>query len=246
MQPACKDLSVIPGTTYRDTIRIMQPEFVYRDITSIAGAPVRLTVPSHGLTFDWPVWVRGVQGMTDLNREPIRQLPHKAKLISADVIEINSLSAAGLRASGGQIIYRAPVNLSEASIVMTISRGELLVLTLALGAGLAVTAPGTISRVLTAAQTALLTGDDLTYTLDVTYAGPTLTRYFTGSIGEGCAGNCSDPQILTVGEQGAPGVGSAELSADPNNRLKFGSDRKLYVSDDLIPDPFNYYILAKG
>ncbi|MEQ7921133.1 hypothetical protein ABQX22_18190 [Xanthomonas sp. WHRI 1810A] len=53
-------------------------------------------------------------------------------------------------------------------------------------------------------------------------------------------------EVVTVGEQGPPGVGAADVSSDPNNRLTFGSDQKLYVSDDLTPDPLNYYILAKG
>jgi hypothetical protein len=53
-------------------------------------------------------------------------------------------------------------------------------------------------------------------------------------------------EVITSGEQGPPGVGAADISSDPNNRLTFGSDQKLYVSDDLSPDPLNYYILAKG
>jgi hypothetical protein len=246
MQPARQDLPVTPGTTYRDTVRIMQPEFAYHAITGIEGAPVQITVPGHGLASDWPIWVRGVQGMTELNRDPTRQLPHKAKVLSADALEINAMSAAGLRPLGGEVIYRRPVNLAEAAAAMTVYQGGLPLFTLALGSGLSIPAPGTIQRVLTAEQTALLIGENLTYALDVTYAGPTVTRYFTGAIGSGCTSCDGDPEVLTIGEQGPPGVGAAEISADPNNRLSFGSDLKLYVSDDLIPDPLNYYILAKG
>ena len=63
MKPAAIDLEIIPGTTYRDTVRLMQPAFVYLPITAIAGTPsgVRLAV-EHGLAGDWPVWVRGVVG----------------------------------------------------------------------------------------------------------------------------------------------------------------------------------------
>ncbi|WP_268797507.1 hypothetical protein [Pseudomonas huanghezhanensis] len=53
-------------------------------------------------------------------------------------------------------------------------------------------------------------------------------------------------EVITAGEQGPPGINAADISSDPNNRLTFGSDQKLYVSDDLSPDPLNYYILAKG
>ncbi|WP_282346472.1 hypothetical protein [Pseudomonas sp. PS01301] len=247
MQPARQDLPVVPGATYRDTIRIMQPVFVYRDITGIGGAPVVLQVPDHGLASDWPVWVRGVVGMPDLNREPQRQRPHAAKRIGDDTIEINALSAVDLRPKGGQIIYRKPVDLSGALVSMEIHRADDLVLVLGIGTGLRVAAPGTIERVLTSSQTELLTGDDLTYTLDVIYAnGPTITRYFTGTVGKSTCCEPSEQQIVTTGEQGPPGLGAAELSTDPNNRLTFGRDLKLYVSDDLIPDPLAYYILAKG
>lgn len=247
MQPARQDLPVVPGATYRDTIRIMQPVFVYRDITGIAGAPVVLQVPVHGLASDWPVWVRGAVGMSDLNREPQRQWPHTGKRLDDDTIEINALSAADLRPKGGQLIYRKPVDLSAALVSMEIRRGDDLVLLLGIGTGLRVSAPGTIERVITASQTELLTGEDLTYALDVIYAnGPTITRYFTGTVGKPTCCELGEQQIVTTGEQGPPGLGAAELSTDPNNRLTFGRDLKLYVSDDLIPDPLAYYILAKG
>lgn len=207
MQPARQDLPVIPGATYRDTIRIMQTVWVYRDIVGIAGAPAVLTVLGHGLDSDWPVWVRGVQGMPDANREPERQLPHIAKLLTVDTLEINSLSAAGLRPLGGLLIYRSPVDLTGASAEMTIWRGADAVLVLSQGTGLSISAAGTIERVITAEQTALLVGDDLTYTLDVTFAGPTVTRYFAGALGgPGCGGR-ADGVILTTGEQGPPGIG---------------------------------------
>jgi hypothetical protein len=246
MQPARQDLPVIPGATYRDTIRIMQPVWVYRDITGISGSPAVFTVPGHGLESAWPVWVRGVQGMPDANREPDRQLPHIGKFLTAETLEINTLSAAGLRPTGGQLIYRRPVDLSESLAAMTIWRGDEPVLVLTQDDGLSVTAAGTIERVLTAEQTALLVGDDLTYTLDITFAGPTVTRYFTGAVGGTNCGACAGDTIVTLGEQGPPGIGAAEISADPNNRITFGTDLKLYVADDLIPDPLAYYILAKG
>lgn len=47
------------------------------------------------------------------------------------------------------------------------------------------------------------------------------------------------------GAPGKPGVGAAEVSSDPNNRLEQRNDG-LYVSNDLTPDPLAYYILAKG
>ncbi|MBC2676922.1 hypothetical protein [Pseudomonas baltica] len=181
MQPARQDLPVVPGATYRDTIRIMQPVFVYRDITGIVGAPVVLQVPDHGLASDWPVWVRGAVGMPDLNREPFKQLPHRARRLSADSLEVNSQSAVGLRPSGGQLVYRPPVDLTDATAVLTIFSGADALFVLGEGAGLEVTAPGTIARTLTAAQTLLLAPGGMTYTFDLLFPGGVVTRYFTGA-----------------------------------------------------------------
>jgi hypothetical protein len=182
MQPARQDLSVTRGTTYSDTVRIMQPEFVYRDITGISGSPALLNVPAHGLDAAWPVWIRGVAGMPDLNREPFRQLPHRAKRIDADTLEINSLSAHDLKPSGGQLIYREPVNLTDATAAMNVYRGGDLLFALGIDAGLALTTAGTIIRAMTAVQTALLAGEGLHYTFDVIYGGVTVTRYLEGTI----------------------------------------------------------------
>jgi hypothetical protein len=180
MQPAFQDLPVIPGTTYRDTIRIMQPEFVYRDISSVSGAPVLLTAIAHGLEGAWPIWVRGVQGMPDLNREPFKQLPHRAKVIDADTLEVNALSASGLMPVGGQLIYRRAVDLAEAAPVMRVYRDAELLFSLGVGTGLTITTAGSVTREITPAQTALLTGEGLHYAFDVAYGAVTVTRYCQG------------------------------------------------------------------
>ena len=189
MQPARQDLPIVPGTTYRDTVRLMQPEFVYRPVAGISGAPVRLSVEDHGLASDWPVWVRGVQGMPSINREPPNQLPWRARRIDEDTLEINQLSAAVLNPVGGELVYKLPVDLSGASVAMTFTGGEGAPLVLTLGNGLASPAPGTITRELTPSQTATLVGK-VTYTMDVTFADGTVTRYYEGGIARpgGCHG----------------------------------------------------------
>lgn len=186
MQPARVDLPVVPGTTYRDVVRLMQPDFVYPPITAIAPSEsgVRLTVV-HGLAGDWPVWVRGVTGMADLNRDPRNAQPWRAQRIDADTLQINALSGAGLNASGGELVYRLPVDLTGASVAMRFSRSGQALLTLTLGAGLEVPTPGTINRTLTPEQTAQLAGD-WQYTLDVTFSDGTVTRYYHGGAVQEC------------------------------------------------------------
>lgn len=188
MQPARQNLPVTPGTTYRDTVRLMQPSYAYKPITGIDGAPAVLTVQDHGLPGDWPVWVRGVTGMPDLNRVPPNQLPHRARVISGTELEINALSAVGLNPAGGQLIYKLPVDLAGASVQMRFERDGVELLLLTAGQGLALPSPGTITRELTPAQTALLTGD-WAYTLDVTFADGTVTRYYQG--GPHTTGRCN-------------------------------------------------------
>ncbi|SDJ61631.1 hypothetical protein [Pseudomonas indica] len=179
MKPAAIDLEIIPGTTYRDTVRLMQPAYAYRPITAAAGAPLRLTVPGHGLDTAWAVWARGVVGMPDLNREPRRQAPHRATVIDPDTLEINDLSATGLAPSGGELVYLLPVDLTGAGVVMTFARGSVVVLTLTLGDGLTEVGPGSIERALTPAQSALLrTGD--TYVMDVQFVNGDVIRYYQG------------------------------------------------------------------
>ncbi|OLU23884.1 hypothetical protein [Pseudomonas sp. PA27(2017)] len=54
--------------------------------------------------------------------------------------------------------------------------------------------------------------------------------------------------LVASGEQGPPGppgIGGAQISAEPNNRLTQKADG-LHVSDDFQPDPLAHYILAKG
>lgn len=182
MQPARQDLLVTPGTTYRDVVRIMQPELEYRDISAIAGAPAVFTVAAHGLASTWPIWVRGVTGMPEINREPGRQPPHRAERLDADSLQVNAQSAIGLKPTGGQLIYRRPVDLTDALIFFQVQRGPEVLLELSDGNGIQRPAPGTLIRELSADQTALLAGEGLTYTFDVHYPGGVITRYFEGGI----------------------------------------------------------------
>ena len=190
MQPASVDLPIVPGTTYRDIVRLMQPEFSYLPITAIAATPsgVRLTV-AHALAGDWPVWVRGVTGMSDLNRDPRTALPWRAKRLDDDTLEINALSGAGLQPRGGELVYKLPVDLVGASVAMRFTRDGQELLMLTLGNGLASPAPGTITRLLTPAQTELLTGE-WQYTLDVTFSDGAVTRYYQGGQQQGCRHGC--------------------------------------------------------
>lgn len=52
-------------------------------------------------------------------------------------------------------------------------------------------------------------------------------------------------EVALRGPRG-PGASEAQISTDPDNRLKPGSDGGLYVADAFIPDPLAYYLLERG
>ncbi len=183
MQPAKLDLHIVQGATLRDTLRLMQPRLEYRPITAISGSPLLLTV-DHGLPGNWLAWVEGVTGMQGVNRSQ-RERPHRVTVVDPGTLEINALSAFGLNPSGGQLIYKPPVDLAGATVRMQIRAqiggAVLLELTTANG-GLAITGPGTITRTISAAQTAALTWTDGVYDLEVEYADGTVQRYLQGAV----------------------------------------------------------------
>lgn len=183
MQPAKIDLHIVQGSTLRDSLRLMQPRYEYRLITALGGSPLRLTV-DHGLPGNWLAWVEGVSNMQGVNRSQ-RERPHRVTVVDAATLEINALSAFGLNPSDGQLIYKPPVDLAGATARMQIRAGVGGALLLELNTengGLAITGPGTLTRTMSAAQTAALTWTDGVYDLEVEYADGTVQRYLQGSV----------------------------------------------------------------
>ena len=80
------------------------------------------------------------------------------------------------------MLYFKPVDLSQAAPALTVWNGTSVALRLELGAGLEITALGTVSRAISPTESSLLEGCDLHYTFDVTYPGGVITRYFEGRI----------------------------------------------------------------
>jgi len=184
MQPAKLDLHIVQGATLRDTLRLMQPRYEYRPITGISGSPLRLTV-DHGLPGSWLAWVEGVNGMQGVNRSPRTERPHRVTVVDAATLEINALSAFGLNPSGGQLIYKPPVDLTGATARMQVRDkpgGELLLELSTANGGLTMTGAGTIDRAISAAATAAITWAEGVYDLEVTYADGTVHRYFEGAV----------------------------------------------------------------
>lgn len=188
MQPACTPLRLVRGATYRDTRRLMQPRREYRPVEAIsADAPLRLTVPAHGLAGDWLAWVISTTGLQGLNKAPGKENPHRVEVIDADTLEINGLSGAGFNpsAGAGQLIYQPPVDLTGATAALTIRSSEdggAVLLELGTGTGLSFGSPGSLAVEITATQTAALEWTEAWYHLDVTFSDGTVTRFFRGPV----------------------------------------------------------------
>ena len=183
MTPARLDLRIIQGATLRKPLLLMQPVFAYKPITTIQQtAPLRITVAGHGLPDGWPTWVEGSRGFAGLNRDKGRERPRLAKVIDADTLEYNELNGIGQAASGGQLIYRLPLDLTGASARMTIrsiAGTQLLALSTASG-GLAIAGPGRLLLELSAEQTAALTWTQGLYDLELVMADGSVDRWAEG------------------------------------------------------------------
>ncbi len=187
MQPACVPLPIriIQGVTFSYAVRIGQPIYVYRPIQAIeAVAPVRLRVDGHGLSGDWPVWVRSVQRWPEINREPRSGKAWQAKRVDADKLEINVLSAVGQSPVGGELVYQPPVDLTGCSARMRLREeaGGTVLLELEDGAGLELDSAGVVRIELTPEQTVALSQSAKHFDLDITFADGEVRRYVEGPV----------------------------------------------------------------
>lgn len=184
MQPACLDLPVTKGATLRKPLLLMQPTYTYRPITLIEPtAPLRLTVPAHGLPGDWPTWVEGVNQWSALNREKGREGFRIARVIDADTIEYNELNGIGQRAQGGTLVYQLPVDLAgcRGVLLITPDAGQAIELTTENG-GLAIAGLGRLLLEMTAEQTAVIDWSEARYNLDITFSDGSVQRWLQGRV----------------------------------------------------------------
>lgn len=192
MQPARLDLPIVPGATNRKPLWLLQPEFAYRPITEIQKtAPLRLTVPGHGLPAEWPVWFEGVAGWSALNRDKLREMFRMAAPVDTDTIELNELNGTGQKAAGGMLVYRQPVDLAGVTgrLVITAADAEVLDLTTENG-GLEIAGLGQLIVVLSAEQSGAITWSHGTYTLDLTMSNGDVMRWLAGEVVVGNGSTC--------------------------------------------------------
>ncbi|WAC45569.1 hypothetical protein OU997_05200 [Pseudomonas sp. SL4(2022)] len=185
MQPARLDLRIIQGATLRKPLLLMQPVYRYKPITTIqARAPLLLTVEAHDLNGEWPIWIEGVIGWSELSRDKTRQPFHLAKVVDANTLELNAFNGTGRNATGGMVVYQPPVDLTGCTARMFIrdAASELLLELTAENDRLVIAAPGRLIITLTAAETAAITWAQGRYDLELTMSNGDVTRWAEGEV----------------------------------------------------------------
>ena len=111
-------LTIRKGSAENIPIRLEQSAWSYATISAVSQtAPLRITVPGHGIPDGWRVAIMNVKSVGDFgaaNNPPKDNELHVVTVIDADTIEFNAINGAAFRAhtSGGQLAWHTPVDLN--------------------------------------------------------------------------------------------------------------------------------------
>lgn len=111
-------LTIRRGASEDIPIRIESDRLVYVTITGIANSsPIRITAPAHGCPDGWRALVQAAVGMDQINTAwdgVTDDAFRRATLVDTNTVEFNDVNAAtfGTWTSGGQLVYREPLDLS--------------------------------------------------------------------------------------------------------------------------------------
>lgn len=107
------DITITRGKTFEYGFLYAEDELLYLPITAMPGtAPVRLTVPQHGVPDGWPVQIQCVKSPPQLNScEDERYI---ARVIDQDTIEINAINANCWKpfSGSGLLVFNKPMQLT--------------------------------------------------------------------------------------------------------------------------------------
>ena len=111
-------LTIRKGSAENIPIRLEQSGWSYASISAVAqSAPLRVTVPGHGIPDGWRVAIMNVKAVGDFgaaNNPPKDNELHTVTVIDADTIEFNAINGAAFRThtGGGQLAWHTPVDLN--------------------------------------------------------------------------------------------------------------------------------------
>lgn len=184
--PAKLNLTIYQGSTFSEVLRWESSNRVYKPITGItAAAPAVITSTAHGIPDGWRVKVTNVVGMKEINSSDTYR---KAKLLTADTIELNEVNAVGYTAytSGGILEYNQPIDLTGYTARMQIrsklESTEILVSLTTENSGIVINnTTKTITIVITATATTAFTWTTGVYSLEL-IVGTTVNTLLTGNV----------------------------------------------------------------
>ena len=189
-----KDLTISQGRTFSLALRWETAPVIYKAITAITQtAPVRITVPAHGIPNGWRVAITNVKGMTAINADANKindRDYHQATVLDANTIEINDINASGFKEyiSGGYAQFNTPTNLVDFKARMSIKNKvggtELLSLTTENGRITIDAGARIVALTISAADTTALIWTSGVYDLEMVSpdATPVVTALLSGKV----------------------------------------------------------------
>lgn len=111
-------LTIRKGSAENIPIRLEQSGWSYATISAVSQtAPLRVTVPGHGIPDGWRVAIMNVKAVGDFgaaNNPPKDNELHTVTVVDGDTIEFNAINGAAFRAhtGGGQLAWHTPVDLN--------------------------------------------------------------------------------------------------------------------------------------
>jgi len=187
------DFVIQQGATFNPVLKYQSPQLTVKTITAVTKSGQALvTAASHGLAADWPVYVVGVVGMAQLNHRPEdlqdASAAYYGYYVDANTMRLNvDTSRMNAYASGGELLYRAPVNLTGYTARLQIretveATDTLLSLTTENGGITLGGTAGTITLLASATATAALDFVNAVYDLEVISGSGVVTRLLHGTV----------------------------------------------------------------
>lgn len=106
-------LRLVRGKTCNQVLLYCGPTLVYRPITAVVSlAPLRLTVPTHGIPDSWPARIQSVTTPTEMNT--VEGMAHTVFAVDANTLEFNALDGSLWAAfvASGCVVFNEPVDLT--------------------------------------------------------------------------------------------------------------------------------------
>jgi hypothetical protein len=187
-----KNFQILQGETWQRVIRWEQLPFLYKPITAITlAAPAAITATAHGFKTGWRAALVSVIGMSEINalNVPPRDSDyHQMTVVDPNTVTFNDINSAEYTpyVSGGYLMAYTPVDMSGYTASMEIKSrigGPVLITLTTVNGGIAIDNTNhTITLLIAAAVTDILTWKTAVYDLDMISASNVVTPLYTGTL----------------------------------------------------------------